>query len=78
LDIGAVYLAWVAKDASTTEYLKQVRESGLTGVTSVAIADRRNVVEWLEGKQKELLNVAPLNGKYYSFLNNIFLIESSS
>lgn len=62
IPIGAVYLAWVLKDASAADYMKQLRENGVS-LASVSIPDRKGVVEWLEGKKKELPNAAALNGK---------------
>ncbi|KAH9915268.1 RNA polymerase II-associated protein [Epithele typhae] len=53
---GAVYLAWLLRDVSVAEYMKQVRENGLpTGFVSVT--ERKNVVDWLEDKTQNLPNL---------------------
>jgi parafibromin len=59
--LGAVYLAWVLKSATAADYMKQLRENGVS-LAFVPITDRKAVVEWLEGKRGELPNAAPLTG----------------
>lgn len=61
IPIGAVYLAWLFKAASAADYMKHLRENGVS-VAFVPITDRKPVVEWLEGKRSELPNAAPLAG----------------
>lgn len=51
--LGAVYLAWLLRDAPGAEYMKQVRENGLT-TGFVSVTERKGVVEWLSGKSKDL------------------------
>ena len=58
ISLGAVYLAWMLKDTPGAEYMKQLRENGLT--VFVNITEKKAVVDWLEGKNKELPNVVPL------------------
>lgn len=76
VSLGAVYLAWKLKDALASEYLKQVRENGYT-TASVGITERKTVADWLEGKQKDLPNAAPLlQGLIRSLiLDRLFLIS---
>lgn len=57
--LHAVYLAWLLRDAHGAEYLKQMRENGLP-VGFISITDRKNVVDWLEGKVSDLENIAPV------------------
>lgn len=56
--LHAVYLAWLLKDASGAEYMKQARENGLA-VGFVSVTERKSVVDWLEGRTSDLRNVAP-------------------
>jgi parafibromin len=58
---GAIYIAWVSKDASVADYLKQAREAGL--VAFVSVTDRKFVVDWLEGRIQEHDRIVPLAGK---------------
>ncbi|KZT74079.1 CDC73-domain-containing protein [Daedalea quercina L-15889] len=51
--LEAVYLAWLFRQSSVAEYMKQAREHGLT-VGFVSVTERKNVVDWLEGRTKEL------------------------
>ncbi|TFL07808.1 RNA polymerase II-associated protein [Pterulicium gracile] len=48
--LEAVYLAWHLRDAPGGEYMKQMRENGLTA-GFVSITERKAVVEWLEGNE---------------------------
>lgn len=57
--LHAVYLAWLLRDAHGAEYLKQMRENGLP-VGFISITDRKNVVDWLEGKVNDLEDIAPV------------------
>ncbi|THH21489.1 hypothetical protein EW146_g112 [Bondarzewia mesenterica] len=56
--LEAVYLAWLSRDATGAEYMRQARDSGLA-VGFVSVTERKNVVEWLEGKVSHLDNVVP-------------------
>lgn len=58
--VEAVYLAWRLKDASGAEYMKQARENGLA-VGFVSVTERKNVVDWLEGRRNDLENIVPLH-----------------
>ncbi|KAF8735231.1 hypothetical protein AX14_002435 [Amanita brunnescens Koide BX004] len=57
--LEAVYLAWLLRDAPGGEYMKQARENGLA-VGFVSVTERKNVVDWLEGKVAEYERIAPL------------------
>jgi parafibromin len=59
--LEAVYLAWLTKDASGADYMKQARESGLA-VGFVSVTERKRLVEWLEGSTTVHDGVAPLSG----------------
>ncbi|KAM6500993.1 RNA polymerase II-associated protein [Amanita muscaria] len=50
--LESVYLAWLLRDAPGAEYMKQARENGLA-VGFVSVTERKNVVDWLEGKIAE-------------------------
>lgn len=58
--LEAIYLAWVLRDAPGAEYMKQARESGLT-VGFVSVTERKNVVDWLEGKVADSDRIKPLD-----------------
>lgn len=58
----AIYLAWLLRDAPGAEYVKQARESGLA-IGFVSVTERKNVVEWLEGKVSDHERVVSLVGK---------------
>ncbi|KAI6037815.1 RNA pol II accessory factor, Cdc73 family-domain-containing protein [Pisolithus marmoratus] len=58
--LEAVYLAWLLRDAPGAEYMKQARENGLT-VGFVSVTERKNVVEWLEGKVADLDRIKSLD-----------------
>lgn len=59
--LESVYLAWLARDASGAEYLKQAREAGLaTGFVSVT--ERSRLVEWLKGASAEHDGIVPISG----------------
>ncbi|KAF5367386.1 hypothetical protein D9758_003753 [Tetrapyrgos nigripes] len=59
--LEAVYLAWLLRNASSAEYVKQVRDNGVpTGFVSVT--ERKGVVDWLEG------NVVDFPGRIASAL----------
>ncbi|KAI0628838.1 RNA polymerase II-associated protein [Trametes polyzona] len=51
--LGAVYLAWLLRDATGAEYMKQVRENGYT-VGFVSVTERKAVADWLEDKTQSL------------------------
>ncbi|KAK2460699.1 hypothetical protein APHAL10511_007169 [Amanita phalloides] len=57
--LEAVYLAWLLRDAPGAEYMKQARENGLA-VGFVSVTERKNVVDWLEGKLTEYERILPL------------------
>ena len=57
--LDAIYVTWLLKDASVTEYMKQARDNGLTGGL-VSVTERKSVVDWLEGKLANHPSVVPL------------------
>ncbi|KZT11161.1 RNA polymerase II-associated protein [Laetiporus sulphureus 93-53] len=57
--LEAVYLAWLLREASGAEYMKQARENGLA-VGFVSVTERKNVVDWLEERTDKLSNIIPL------------------
>ncbi|KAG5728261.1 Cell division control protein 73 [Termitomyces sp. T112] len=57
--LEAVYLAWLLRDAGGAEYMKQARENGLA-VGFVSVTERKNVVDWLEGRSHENARIVPL------------------
>ena len=57
--LEAVYLTWLLRQSSGAEYMKQAREHGLT-VGFVSVTERKNVVDWLEGKTNDLNGLIPL------------------
>ncbi|KAG6908036.1 hypothetical protein DXG01_006398 [Tephrocybe rancida] len=57
--VEAVYLAWLLRDAGGAEYMKQARENGLA-VGFVSVTERKNVVDWLEGRTPENSRIMPL------------------
>ena len=61
--LEAVYLAWLLRDAPGGEYMKQARENGLA-VGFVSVTERKNVVDWLEGKVVDYERIVPLAGMF--------------
>ncbi|KAI0668316.1 RNA polymerase II-associated protein [Trametes maxima] len=60
ISLGAIYLAWLLRDASGAEYMKQVRENGyMAGFVSVT--ERKGVADWLEEKSQLLTGLIPNN-----------------
>ena len=66
--IEAIYLAWLLKDATGAEYMKQTREHGLT-VGFVSVTERKHVVDWLEGKTSDQDRVAPLDCELSDYIS---------
>ncbi|KAH9890470.1 RNA polymerase II-associated protein [Cubamyces lactineus] len=60
--LGAVYLAWLLRDASSAEYMKQVRENGYT-VGFVSVTERKAVADWLEDKTQSLSGLVPIEAE---------------
>lgn len=61
IQLQAVFLAWHLKDASGADYMRRNRDNGVP-VGFVNIAERKNLVEWLEGKVNDLERIAPQEG----------------
>ncbi|KAG5637917.1 hypothetical protein H0H81_002678 [Sphagnurus paluster] len=57
--VEAIYLAWLLRDAPGAEYMKQARENGLA-VGFVSVTERKNVVDWLEGRVSTSSRIVPL------------------
>lgn len=57
--LDAIYVTWLLRDASVTEYMKQARDNGLTGGL-VSVTERKGVVDWLEGNVANHPNILPL------------------
>jgi len=57
--LDAIYVTWLLRDASVTEYMKQARDNGLTGGL-VSVTERKSVVDWLEGRVTNHPNIIPL------------------
>ncbi|TBU40044.1 CDC73-domain-containing protein [Dichomitus squalens] len=51
--LGAVYLAWMLRDAPGADYMKRIRENGLA-VGFVSVTDRKAIVDWLTDKSQTL------------------------
>jgi len=68
--LDAVYLAWLLRDAPGAEYMKQAREHGLA-VGFVSVTERKQVVDWLEGKVQDSDRIAPLSGARISFFRSL-------
>ena len=62
VSLGAVYLAWLLRDASGAEYMKQVRENGFT-VGFVSVTERKGVVDWLEERTQTLSGLISAEGE---------------
>ncbi|KAI0373122.1 RNA polymerase II-associated protein [Pilatotrama ljubarskyi] len=60
--LGAVYLAWLLRDAPGAEYMKQVRENGYT-VGFVSVTERKAVADWLEDKTQSLSGLVSIEAE---------------
>ncbi|KAF8602746.1 CDC73-domain-containing protein [Ceratobasidium sp. AG-I] len=58
VSLEALFLVWSLKAASASDYMRQAR--AVPGY--VAVTERRNIVEWLEGKRAEHDNIVPIGG----------------
>ncbi|TFK65330.1 RNA polymerase II-associated protein [Pluteus cervinus] len=56
--VEAVYLAWMLREASGAEYMKQARENGLA-VGFISVTERKSVVDWLEGRLAHHERIVP-------------------
>ncbi|THH08708.1 hypothetical protein EW145_g2536 [Phellinidium pouzarii] len=57
--LDAVLLAWLLRDASAAEYMKEARENGLLGAF-VSNTERKGVAEWLDGKTRHYKGIVSL------------------
>jgi len=62
LNLDALLVAWLGRDATVVEYMKLVRELG-SGAAFVSVTERNGVVEWLEGKVAHHDRVVSLAGE---------------
>ncbi|KAI0713730.1 RNA pol II accessory factor, Cdc73 family-domain-containing protein [Earliella scabrosa] len=53
ISLGAVYLAWLLRDAPSAEYMKQVRENGLAS-GFISVTERKGLVDWLHNRTQTL------------------------
>lgn len=65
--LDAVYLAWLLKDASGAEYMKQARENGLLA-GFVSVTERKGVVDWLENRTAHHDRIVPLQCELYHLI----------
>ena len=63
--LDAIYIAWLLRDASGAEYMKQARENGLA-VGFVSITERKSIVDWLEGRTNDLPSLVPVFCKLWT------------
>ncbi|KAF4578333.1 accessory factor associated with RNA polymerase II [Pleurotus pulmonarius] len=56
----AIYVAWMLKDLTGSEYMKQCREHGLS-LGYISITERKAVIDWLDGKDTHPERFAPLS-----------------
>ena len=61
--LGAVYLAWLLRDAAGADYMKRVRENGLT-VGFVSVTDRKSIVDWLTDRSQTLPGLITVQGVF--------------
>lgn len=72
--LEAVYLAWLLRDASGAEYMKQARENGLA-VGFVSVTERKSVVDWLEGRIADLERITPLTCTYLVLISPVQRVD---
>lgn len=65
--LDALYVAWLLREAPGAEYMKQLREHGLSA-GFVSVTERKHVTDWLEGKISDNERIAPLACEYRFFL----------
>ena len=58
--LDALYVAWLLREAPGAEYMKQLREHGLSA-GFVSVTERKHVTDWLEGKISDNERIAPLS-----------------
>lgn len=56
--LEAVYLAWSLQNVSGAEYMKHVRENGVT-FGFISVTERKGVVDWLEGRAASHERIVP-------------------
>lgn len=66
--LEAIYLAWLLKDVTGADYMKQTREYGLT-FGFVSVTERKHVVDWLEGRTSDHDRVAALDCELSLYLS---------
>ena len=58
--LDALYVSWLLREAPGAEYMKQLREYGLSA-GFVSVTERKHVTDWLEGKISHNERIAPLS-----------------
>ena len=68
--LDALYVAWLLREAPGAEYMKQLREHGLSA-GFVSVTERKHVTDWLEGKISDNERIAPLSCEFiiYPFIS---------
>jgi parafibromin len=66
--LDALYVAWLLREAPGAEYMKQLREHGLSA-GFVSVTERKHVTDWLEGKISDNERIAPLSCEIHSFIS---------
>jgi parafibromin len=64
--LEAVYLAWLLRDTSGGDYMKQARDHGLPAGGFVSLTERKSIVDWLKRTVTSLGNIVPLSGVSFS------------
>lgn len=63
--LDAIIFAWIARDASAGDYVRQAREAGIGLGGAISNTERRAVAEWLEGKTDVLNGLVPLQSSSF-------------
>ena len=71
--LDALYVAWLLREAPGAEYMKQLREHGLSA-GFVSVTERKHVTDWLEGKISDNERIAPLSCELYPLYSYTKLI----
>lgn len=61
--LEAVFLVWNLRDAASGDYMRAVKEAGVTLASMVAITEKSSVIEWLEGRLLDHPNILPSQGE---------------
>ena len=58
--LDTIYLAWIHREASGADYMRQARENGLLG-RFVSVTERKGLIDWLEGRSSHHDRIVPLS-----------------